>query len=222
MVVVPRPYGAAWGVDNNTFVAPKPDDSPEMLMLAVPLAVAVVLLVFMCFCCVSQYKRSKKRKDEALRDMKERAYDAGESSDEEQQREEEERAQRRRDRAERKKKRELEKQAAGKPGVLTDEYETEGGAQTHSDGAALPPVEQHAFAEYPHVVEHQDVVDEVGVEGGEFGEEEMRELRIDPTDGNPYDYQSFLEAYGDQDGHFRWEQSAETGQLYPVAMLNDM
>ena len=56
-----------------------------------------------------------------------------------------------------------------------------------------------------------DVVD--GCSG--FTSTSTVELRVDPEDGNPYAKQSFLDCYGNDDGHVRWAAAV------PVLVLAD-
>ncbi|KAJ9458424.1 hypothetical protein DIPPA_02042 [Diplonema papillatum] len=49
--------------------------------------------------------------------------------------------------------------------------------------------------------------------------EESREYRSDPEDGQWYDLQSFLETYGETDGLARWEASEHTAQQVPLSEL---
>ena len=194
----------------------------DMMYIIVPLVVTILLFAFMCFCCCDKEKRLKRREDDAFDKMKEFEEDAYESPQF-------------LTKAERKK---LRKERKDKLKQQQPKERLETPTEEHlQDGDVHVPIEEEMMFQDEDAVEYEDIAgppdaaemmdDPAGpvpeeMMGEDVGVEEEIEYRMDPEDGQHYDYQSFIEAYGEEAGHTRWEDHAHTAEMVPVSRLNDL
>eukprot|EP01061_Rhynchopus_euleeides_P009434 TRINITY_DN18619_c0_g1_i1.p2 TRINITY_DN18619_c0_g1~~TRINITY_DN18619_c0_g1_i1.p2 ORF type:complete len:247 (+),score=107.86 TRINITY_DN18619_c0_g1_i1:187-927(+) len=207
------------GIVNMTiraFDMTKTEDS-ETAFIVVPLVVAVLLLGFMCFCCCTKEKRQIREEAQALEEMKkvqDEGFDAPQTLTKEERR--------RLRKLEREKQREAERAK-----IETDEptenlgetMDEEAGLHVH-DGLAEAPEGEGLEGDVPPQVD--DVLGDDPAPAIDEVDDQEIEYRMDPADGQHYDYQSFIEAYGVEDGDTRWHQNAHTAEMVRVSQLNDL